>query len=224
MGPCVTSCDAYALRSVGAPRPATGRYALSLHDALPICLARAGSGARVPGGRAGHRERPVSDLARAAAHPERVDATVMAVNRAARQKVAPIVDSGRCRSQKRGTLIMSNAESRGRFIWHELLTTDTAAAAAFYPKVLPWRTQPSSMPGYNLWMAGQTQIGGLMALPPEAAGTPPHWLIYVGTPSVDASCSQAQGLGAKVLKAPRSEERRVGKEWRYRQATGEWET
>src|SRR5437660_12651900 len=43
---------------------------------------------------------------------------------------------------------------------------------------------------------------GLMALPPEAAGTPPHWLIYVGTPSVDASCSQAQGLGAKVLKAP----------------------
>ncbi|TLY54860.1 MAG: VOC family protein [Gammaproteobacteria bacterium] len=97
---------------------------------------------------------------------------------------------------------MSNAESRGRFIWHELLTTDTAAAAAFYPKVLPWRTQPSSMPGYNLWMAGQTQIGGLMALPPEAAGTPPHWLIYVGTPSVDASCSQAQGLGAKVLKAP----------------------
>jgi len=126
----------------------------------------------------------------------------MAVNRAARQNVAPIVDSGRCRSQKRGNLIMSNADIRGRFIWHELLTTDTAAAAAFYPKVLPWRTQPSSMPGYNLWMAGQTQIGGLMALPPEAAGTPPHWLIYVGTPSVDASCSQAQGLGAKVLKAP----------------------
>jgi uncharacterized protein len=97
---------------------------------------------------------------------------------------------------------MSNADIRGRFIWHELLTTDTAAAAAFYPKVLPWRTQPSSMPGYNLWMAGQTQIGGLMALPPEASGTPPHWLIYVGTPSVDATCSQAQGLGARVLKAP----------------------
>jgi uncharacterized protein len=97
---------------------------------------------------------------------------------------------------------MSNADIRGRFIWHELLTTDTAAAAAFYPKVLPWRTQPSSMPGYNLWMAGQTQLGGLMALPPEASGTPPHWLIYVGTPSVDATCSQAQGLGARVVKAP----------------------
>jgi predicted enzyme related to lactoylglutathione lyase len=62
---------------------------------------------------------------------------------------------------------MSNAEIRGRFIWHELLTTDTAAAAAFYPRVLPWRTQPSSMPGYTIWMAAQTQIGGLMALPAE---------------------------------------------------------
>ncbi|TLY75153.1 MAG: VOC family protein [Gammaproteobacteria bacterium] len=97
---------------------------------------------------------------------------------------------------------MSTADVRGRFIWHELLTTDTAAAAAFYPRVVPWRTQPSSMPGYTLWMAGQTQIGGLMAQPQEAGGPPPHWLIYVGTPSVDASCLQAQSLGARVLKAP----------------------
>jgi predicted enzyme related to lactoylglutathione lyase len=97
---------------------------------------------------------------------------------------------------------MSNAEVLGRFVWHELLTTDTAGAAAFYPKVLPWRTAPSSMPGYTIWMAGQTQIGGLMALPAEAGATPPHWLVYVGTPNVDATCSQAQGLGAHVVKAP----------------------
>jgi uncharacterized protein len=96
---------------------------------------------------------------------------------------------------------MSNAEIRGRFVWHELLTTDTAASAAFYQKGLPWRTQPSSMPGYTIWMAGQTQIGGLMALPAEAAGAPPHWLLYVGTPNVDATCAQAQALGAKVHKA-----------------------
>ena len=97
---------------------------------------------------------------------------------------------------------MSNAEVLGRFVWHELLTTDTAAAAAFYPKVLPWRTAPSSMPGYTIWMAGQTQIGGLMALPAEGGATPPHWLVYVGTPNVDATCSQAQGLGAHVVKPP----------------------
>ena len=67
---------------------------------------------------------------------------------------------------------MSNADVLGRFIWHELLTTDTAAAATFYPKVLPWRTAPSSMPGYTIWMAGQTQIGGLMALPADGGTTP----------------------------------------------------
>ena len=95
---------------------------------------------------------------------------------------------------------MSNADIRGRFIWHELLTTDTAAAAAFYPKVVPWRTQPSSMPGYTIWMAGQSQVGGLMALPADAAGTPPHWLIYIGTPNVDATAEHAQRLGARVVK------------------------
>jgi predicted enzyme related to lactoylglutathione lyase len=95
---------------------------------------------------------------------------------------------------------MSNADIRGRFIWHELLTTDTAAAAAFYPRVVPWRTQPSSMPGYTIWMAGQSQVGGLMALPADAAGTPPHWLIYIGTPNVDATAEHAQRLGARVVK------------------------
>ena len=97
---------------------------------------------------------------------------------------------------------MSNAEVRGKFIWHELLTTDTAAAGTFYTKVLPWRTQPSNMPGYTIFMAGQAQIAGLMALPSEGGtGTPAHWLVYIGTPNVDATCSQAQGLGARLCKA-----------------------
>ena len=64
---------------------------------------------------------------------------------------------------------MSNAEVRGRFVWHELLTTDTAAAAAFYPRVVPWRTQPSNMPGYTIFMSGQSQVGG----PHGAAGARP---------------------------------------------------
>src|SRR5580704_16282814 len=89
--------------------------------------------------------------------------------------------------QLRGRRTMSNAEVRGRFVWHELLTTDTAAAAAFYPKVVPWRTQPSNMPGYTIFMAGGLQVGGLMALPEDGAGTPAYWLVYVGTPNVDAT-------------------------------------
>jgi|SRR5579862_3145424 len=96
---------------------------------------------------------------------------------------------------------MSNAEVRGRFVWHELLTTDTAAAAAFYQKVVSWRSQPSNMPGYTIFMAGGVQVGGLMALPADTSGSPAHWLVYVGTPDVDATVSQAQSLGARLCKA-----------------------
>ena len=97
---------------------------------------------------------------------------------------------------------MSNAEVRGRFVWHELLTSDTAAAAGFYAKVVGWRSQPSNMPGYTIFMSGQIQIAGLMALPPEAGSAPPHWIVYVGTPDVDACCEQAQGLGGRIHKPP----------------------
>jgi len=99
---------------------------------------------------------------------------------------------------------MSNAEIRGRFVWHELMTTDPQAAGAFYSKVLPWKTQPSGMPDYTLWVAGKTQTGGLMAQPEDArrAGAPPSWLLYIGTPDVDATAADAQRLGGKVLKTP----------------------
>ncbi len=96
---------------------------------------------------------------------------------------------------------MSNADIRGRFIWHELVTTDPEAAAAFYSKVVPWKTQDSGMPSYTLWMAGKLQIGGLTGLPEDGeAGTPPHWIVYVATPDVDATVAQAERLGGKVVK------------------------
>jgi uncharacterized protein len=95
---------------------------------------------------------------------------------------------------------MSNAEVLGRFVWHELMTPDTDSAIAFYPKVVPWRTASSSVPGYTIWMSGQTQVGGLMAQPSDAGDAPPRWLVYVGSPNVDATCSKAQGLGARLCK------------------------
>jgi len=97
---------------------------------------------------------------------------------------------------------MSNAEIRGRFVWHELMTTDTDAASDFYSQVVPWKAQDSGMPSYTLWMSGKSRAAGLMALPEDdASATPPHWLIYIGTPDVDATVEAADKLGGKVLKA-----------------------
>jgi len=114
------------------------------------------------------------------------------------------VQNVNARSQTRGKRTMSNADIRGRFVWHELMTTDTDAAAAFYSKVVPWKTQDSGMPSYTLWMAGKTQVGGLTGLPSDGgdASTPPHWIIYVSTPDVDATVAEAERLGGKVLKSP----------------------
>lgn len=84
---------------------------------------------------------------------------------------------------------MSTGE--GRFVWYELMTTDTAAAIAFYEKVIGWKAQDSGVAGmnYSLLMAGESRIAGLMALPEAARanGARPGWVGYVGTANVDAT-------------------------------------
>ncbi|MBM4185807.1 MAG: VOC family protein [Gemmatimonadetes bacterium] len=85
------------------------------------------------------------------------------------------------------------------------MTTDPAAAQAFYTRVMGWGTAPWGTDGsYTLWMAGEAPVGGCMALPAPllAAKVPPHWLTYLGTPDIDATIKKAVSLGAKVLAEP----------------------
>ena len=100
---------------------------------------------------------------------------------------------------------MSDATVRGRFVWHELLTTDTAAAAAFYEKVIGWKPQAWPQdPSYNMFAAKAGPVAGLMALPEDAKkmGSPPCWVTYVGTPDVDETARQAAEIGGSILKEP----------------------
>ena len=97
---------------------------------------------------------------------------------------------------------MAEENIRGRFVWHELMTTDPEAAKAFYTAVVGWGTKEWQGPNpYTLWMWGDSQMGGLMELPQQAQamGARPHWLAYVGVPNVDATVAQAQELGATIL-------------------------
>lgn len=106
---------------------------------------------------------------------------------------------------------MANSE-RGRFLWHELMTSDTGAAQNFYQNVVGWGTQKwgdgSADFDYTMWMAGQAPAGGVMPIPDEAkqAGAPPNWLTYIGTDDVDATVKKATQLGAKVLAPAQSME------------------
>jgi uncharacterized protein len=97
------------------------------------------------------------------------------------------------------------SDPNGRFGWYELLTTDVAAARAFYSNVVGWNAAPSETPGMDYWIfsAGKAPVAGAMSL--QAArqmGISPHWLGYVLVADVDTIAAEAWAAGGKVCMAP----------------------
>jgi predicted enzyme related to lactoylglutathione lyase len=92
--------------------------------------------------------------------------------------------------------------STGRFCWHELLTSDLAAATKFYGELLGWtfRDNPSPPAGtYRILSLGETMVGGAMTAPP---GVPSGWLVYVAVDDTDVSAKKITELGGKVMVPP----------------------
>lgn len=89
----------------------------------------------------------------------------------------------------------------GGMCWHELSTSDTGAAEAFYTKLFGWAAQHSANPGmeYTEWVNRGNHIGGLMQLQWEA---PPSWMTYFMVDSCDESAANAQALGANLIVSP----------------------
>lgn len=98
------------------------------------------------------------------------------------------------------------SDTQGRFVWYELMTTDRAAAEAFYAKVVGWGTQRASgdMP-YTLFTAGELPVSGTMDMPQEvrASGTPPVWFGYIGVDDVDATAAKVEAAGGTIHVPPR---------------------
>ena len=100
---------------------------------------------------------------------------------------------------------MADPSILGRFLWHELLTTDTKSAAQFFTKVIGWKTRASREDSsYQVFLAGGQPAAGLLALPDEAKamGAPPSWCTYIGTPDADGTARLAVSLGGRILKPP----------------------
>ncbi|MGE0710447.1 MAG: VOC family protein [Planctomycetota bacterium] len=93
--------------------------------------------------------------------------------------------------------------SSGYFVWHELFTTDVAAAIAFYGEVFGWKTQAFSGASepYTMFCVGEQPIGGVMLLPElaKANGAPPHWLGHVEVQDLAATLAKVADLGGQVL-------------------------
>ncbi|MEK6663089.1 MAG: VOC family protein [Pseudomonadota bacterium] len=92
----------------------------------------------------------------------------------------------------------------GAFSWNELMTTDVKGAKAFYGELLGWGMQDINPGGmdYTLVKLGEKEIGGIMAIPDQAAGMPPAWGAYVTVNNVDALLGRVEKLGGKVCVPP----------------------
>ena len=97
-----------------------------------------------------------------------------------------------------------NSMKHGALSWNEWMTTDVAAARPFYGALLGWETEDYPVEGMNYVMVkvGGEAVGGMMALPPECAGMPPAWGVYVTVDDVDATARQVETLGGKLLRPP----------------------
>ena len=87
------------------------------------------------------------------------------------------------------------------------MTTDMSGAESFYKTVVGWNPAPFAPDGSYVVFnkpGGDGGAGGMMLLPDAARqmGATPHWLMYVGTPDVDATAMRIAQLGGRVVKQP----------------------
>lgn len=95
----------------------------------------------------------------------------------------------------------TSAAPVGRFVWHDLMTTDVEKAQKYYADLVGWTYKGFDMGGemgtYSMIHAGGTEWGGFVHLDPSH-GIPSHWMSYVTVPDVDAVVAKAHEVGGKA--------------------------
>ena len=94
----------------------------------------------------------------------------------------------------------------GKFIWYDVMTTDTRAAETFYKRVIGWSAKDSGMSdrSYTIFSAGPVMVGGLMPITKEAQamGVPPCWSGYIAVDDVDDYAARVRKAGGAVHRGP----------------------
>lgn len=90
----------------------------------------------------------------------------------------------------------------GRFVWHDLMTTDASKSRDFYAALLDWQFKGVPMQAdctYHMILCGPGPIGGIV----EEKNIPmSHWMPYVAVDDVDATAKQITELGGSVCVPP----------------------
>jgi len=96
--------------------------------------------------------------------------------------------------------------TQGKFVWYDLMTSDSKAAESFYRSVIGWDAKDSGMAdrSYTLFSAGPMMVGGMMPMLEEARaiGARPAWNGYVLIDDVDIYAERVKAAGGAIHRAP----------------------
>lgn len=94
------------------------------------------------------------------------------------------------------------AQTVGKFVWHEQVSSDPKQAQDFYTQLLGWNTEvfkPGEADYTMISSRGQNHGGFAMAM--EGA-PPPHWLSHVRVEKLEDTIEKAKRAGGKLLAGP----------------------
>jgi predicted enzyme related to lactoylglutathione lyase len=97
----------------------------------------------------------------------------------------------------------SGPTTAGEFSWHELCTTDAAAAVNFYSKLAGWGVGPKHDMGsefgtYHLMLQNGNQYVGIF----QSTTMPPGWTCYVKVDDVGKAANAAKAAGGRIINGP----------------------
>ena len=91
----------------------------------------------------------------------------------------------------------------GKFVWHDLVTRDPAAARRFYGPLLGWEFEDTTRNGkpYAVARVGGQPVAGIVVHPDES-DEPALWLSYLSVPDVDEAVKKAVDAGHDMTLGP----------------------
>jgi len=89
--------------------------------------------------------------------------------------------------------------------WFELMSRDVDADGPFYEHLFGWTRASRDMGpmgSYTVFLDGERQAAGMMALPAEAGPAPSHWMPYIAVEDCDAAAARVAEHGGRLYAPP----------------------
>ena len=89
----------------------------------------------------------------------------------------------------------------GKFVWHDLVTSDVATAKTFYGRLLNWTFEQRGR--YTIVNLNSRRVGGIIDIQPKSLERhAARWIASLSVPDVDQATSVVLANGGKIHKGP----------------------